>query len=35
LLLSSQKVMPSKLADSGYQFLQPNLANALAEVFRK
>jgi uncharacterized protein (TIGR01777 family) len=35
LLLISQKVMPSKLADSGYAFLQPNLANALAEVFRK
>jgi uncharacterized protein (TIGR01777 family) len=35
LLLSSQKVLPSKLADSGYTFLQPNLASALAEVFRK
>ena len=35
LLLVSQKVMPSKLADSGYPFLQPNLAGALAEVFRK
>jgi uncharacterized protein (TIGR01777 family) len=35
LLLVSQKVMPSKLADSGYAFLQPNLAPALAEVFRK
>jgi uncharacterized protein (TIGR01777 family) len=35
LLLSSQKVAPSKLAASGYRFLQPNLASALAEVFRK
>jgi uncharacterized protein (TIGR01777 family) len=35
LLLISQKVMPSKLADSGYAFLQPGLASALAEVFRK
>jgi len=35
LLLVSQKVVPSKLADSGYQFLQPSLAGALAEVFRK
>ena len=35
LLLASQRVMPSKLADSGYRFLQPALANALAEVFRK
>ncbi len=35
LLLISQKVMPSKLADSGYAFLQPNLAGALADVFRK
>jgi hypothetical protein len=35
LLLASQKVLPSKLAESGYQFLQPNLASALAEVFRK
>jgi uncharacterized protein (TIGR01777 family) len=35
LLLVSQKVMPSKLADSGYSFLQPSLAGALAEVFRK
>jgi uncharacterized protein (TIGR01777 family) len=34
LLLISQKVMPSKLADSGYAFLQPGLAGALAEVFR-
>jgi uncharacterized protein (TIGR01777 family) len=35
LLLSGQKVMPSKLAAAGYPFLQPNLASALAEVFRK
>jgi uncharacterized protein (TIGR01777 family) len=35
LLLVSQKVVPSKLADSGYPFLQPSLAGALAEVFRK
>jgi uncharacterized protein len=35
LLLVSQRVMPSKLADSGYRFLRPNLASALAEVFRK
>ncbi len=35
LLLVSQRVTPSKLADSGYPFLQPDLAGALAEVFRK
>ena len=35
LLLISQRVAPSKLADSGYSFLQPDLAGALAEVFRK
>jgi uncharacterized protein (TIGR01777 family) len=35
LLLGSQKVMPSKLAAAGYSFLQPDLASALAEVFRK
>jgi len=35
LLLVSQKVAPSKLADSGYSFLQPSLEDALAEVFRK
>jgi uncharacterized protein len=35
LLLVSQKVMPSKLVDSGYPFLQLSLASALAEVFRK
>jgi len=35
LLLISQKVIPSKLADSGYAFLQPSLATALADMFRK
>jgi uncharacterized protein (TIGR01777 family) len=35
LLLISQRVIPSKLADLGYPFLEPNLASALAEVFRK
>jgi uncharacterized protein (TIGR01777 family) len=35
LLLGSQKVIPSKLADSGYPFLQLGLASALAEVFLK
>ncbi len=35
LLLISQKVIPSKLTDSGYAFLQPSLATALADVFRK
>ena len=35
LLLSSQRVIPSKLSDSGYSFLQTNLASALAEVFRR
>lgn len=34
LLLSSQKVVPSKLVDSGYSFAQPNLTDALASVFR-
>jgi len=35
LLLISQRVMPSKLTDAGYRFLQPSLANALTEVFQK
>jgi uncharacterized protein (TIGR01777 family) len=35
LLLISQKVMPSRLADSGYRFLQPSLASALGDVFHK
>jgi len=34
LLLSSQKVMPSMLVENGYQFLQPDLAGALAEIYR-
>jgi uncharacterized protein (TIGR01777 family) len=35
LLLSSQRVIPSKLASASYQFLQPDLAGALADVLRK
>jgi uncharacterized protein (TIGR01777 family) len=35
LLLSSQKVTPSNLAAAGYQFLQPDLRNGLAEVLGK
>lgn len=35
LLLASQKVMPSKLQQAGYQFEQPDLRNALAAVFQK
>lgn len=35
LLLPSQRVMPSKLEETGYQFIQPDLAMAIAEVFRK
>jgi hypothetical protein len=35
LLLASQRVMPSKLEQTGYRFIQPDLAMALAEVFRK
>ena len=35
LLLASQKVVPSKLAAAGYHFQQPDLAGALADVFRK
>jgi uncharacterized protein len=34
LLLISQRVKPAKLLESGYSFLQPDLAPALAEVFR-
>ncbi len=34
LLLVSQKVMPSKIADCGYRFMQPDLADGLSEVFR-
>jgi uncharacterized protein (TIGR01777 family) len=33
LLLSSQKVMPSKLVENGYKFLQADLAGALAEIY--
>ena len=35
LLLASERVLPSRLADCGYQFLQPDLAGALADIFRK
>jgi uncharacterized protein (TIGR01777 family) len=34
LLLVSQRVKPSKLDQAGYRFVQPELAPALAEVFR-
>ncbi len=34
LLLGSQRVLPTRLADSGYTFQQPSLAGALLEVFR-
>ena len=35
LLLVSQRVKPSKLEQSGYRFVQPELPAALTEVFRK
>ena len=35
LLLVSQKVLPSRLAESGYRFQQPDLGEALAQIFRK
>jgi uncharacterized protein (TIGR01777 family) len=35
LLLVSQRVKPSKLEQTGYRFVQSELASALAEVFRK
>jgi uncharacterized protein (TIGR01777 family) len=35
LLLPSQQVMPSKLEQTGYQFMHPDLTMALAELFRK
>jgi hypothetical protein len=35
LLLSSQRVSPSRLTVSGYTFQQPDLAGALAGMFRK
>jgi uncharacterized protein (TIGR01777 family) len=34
LLLASQRVMPSKLEQCGYQFKQPQLAAALVEIFQ-
>lgn len=34
LLLSGQRVVPSKLLTAGYSFQQPNLAEALASIFR-
>jgi uncharacterized protein len=35
LLLVSQKVAPKALTDSSYRFIQPDLASALAGIFRK
>jgi len=35
LLLASQRVTPSALSRSGYEFLQPDLSAALTEIFRK
>jgi uncharacterized protein (TIGR01777 family) len=35
LLLVSQKVIPSRLTDTGYTFSQPSLASALEDVFQK
>lgn len=35
LLLVSQKVVPSRLVDSGYRFQQPDLAEALAAALQK
>jgi uncharacterized protein len=35
LLLVSQRVKPSKLEQTGYRFTQPDLATALADIFRK
>jgi hypothetical protein len=35
LLLGSQRVNPSRLQEAGYAFQQPDLAGALADVFRK
>jgi uncharacterized protein len=35
LLLSSQRVLPSKLEQYGYKFSQPGLASALGEIFEK
>jgi uncharacterized protein (TIGR01777 family) len=35
LLLASQRVLPAKLADAGYEFRDPELASALTQVLRK
>jgi NAD dependent epimerase/dehydratase family enzyme len=35
LLLSSQRVLPAKLEQCGYKFVQPDLTKALAEIFQK
>jgi uncharacterized protein len=35
LLLVSQKVVPSRIVDSGYRFQQPHLAEALAAALQK
>jgi uncharacterized protein (TIGR01777 family) len=35
LLLSSQRIKPAKLAQSGYRFAHPELPAALAEIFHK
>jgi hypothetical protein len=35
LLLASQRVMPEKLERSGYKFVRPDLAKALAEMCNK
>jgi uncharacterized protein len=35
LLLASQRMKPSKLEQAGYQFAQPELAAALAEIFSR
>ena len=35
LLLASQKVEPSRLAQAGFKFDQPDLTSALASIFRK
>lgn len=35
LLLSSQRVKPSKLEQAGYRFAQPDLASALSDVFHQ
>lgn len=35
LLLSSQRVLPSRLEQSGYKFAQPDLASALGKIFQK